>query len=154
MSKTSTVALLALVAALAFAAGAGFAADPPAQPHQHDEAFLKCADACNSCQRECDACGTHCAELIAQGKKEHVKTLQTCRDCGELCAAAARVTAAKGPFADLACTACAEACVRCGKACEQFADDPMMKRCADECKKCEAACREMIKHAAAGAPPK
>jgi hypothetical protein len=51
-----------------------------------------------------------------------------------------------GPFSDLICTACAEACARCAKACEQQPGDEHMKACAEECRRCEKECREMLKH--------
>ncbi len=114
--------------------------------HAHHEMFERCAKACNDCQRICDACGTHCAHLIAQGKKEHLKTLRTCQDCASFCATASQIVARGGPFADLICTSCAEACVRCGKACEEHRSDMMMRQCAEECRRCEQACREMLKH--------
>ena len=114
--------------------------DDPAVHH----AFDKCATACSDCQRACDSCDAHCAKLLADGKKEHLKTLQMCQDCSTHCAAAASIVARKGPFAELICKACAEACRRCGKTCERFPDDPMMKKCAEECRKCETACRHML----------
>jgi hypothetical protein len=84
--------------------------------------------------------------LVSQGKKEHLRTAGTCVDCADVCAAAAQIVARKGPFADLICTACADACKRCGDECEKHLNEPMMKQCADECRKCEKACREMLKH--------
>jgi hypothetical protein len=84
--------------------------------------------------------------LLSQGKKEHATTLRTCEDCADHCGSAARITARQGPFADLICTACAQACARCGKECEKFPEDAHMKKCAEECRKCEKACREMLKH--------
>lgn len=119
-------------------------ADAPAS--HHSAAFEACAKACDDCKRECDMCAAHCAKLVLDGKKEHFKTQQTCSDCAALCSTASRVTARGGPFSDLICTACAEACKRCGTACDQLKADAMMKKCADECKKCEQACREMLKH--------
>ena len=116
-----------------------------AVPGHHASAFDACAKVCGDCQRACDSCSTHCRHLLAQGKKEHEKTLQTCLDCADHCSTAARITARRGPFADLICTACAEACTRCGKECAKF-DDEHMKQCADECRRCEKACREMLKH--------
>lgn len=112
----------------------------------HSEAFDHCAKVCNDCQRSCDACATHCAHLAAQGKREHLRTLQTCQDCATFCAAAAQIVARHGPFSDLICRSCAEACARCGKACEEHSSDKMMKQCADECRRCEQACREMVQH--------
>jgi hypothetical protein len=73
-------------------------------------------------------------------------TLRTCQDCATTCSAAASIVARKGPFSKLICTACADACQRCGKTCEQYLDDPQMKKCAAECRECEKACRDMVKH--------
>jgi hypothetical protein len=134
-------AFAASLAALTFAASAVWA-----DQHQHDDHYMQCAKACDDCGRVCDACSAHCAKMAADGKKEHLKTMATCADCAAACKAASCIVARKGPFSDLICTACAEACKRCGDACEQMKDDPMMKQCADECRKCEKACREMLKH--------
>jgi len=109
--------------------------------------FLDCSKACDDCARFCDLCANHCAKLISEGKKEHLHTLKTCQDCSEICTAASRVVAKFGPFSDLICTACADACKRCGDECEKHQSDPMMKKCAEECRKCEKACRDMLKHA-------
>src|SRR5882672_4130947 len=96
--------------------------------------FETCAAACSDCQRECDACATHCAELLAKGERHHLSTLMTCRDCADLCSAAAHIVARHGAFAALVCQSCAEACLRCAKECEQHGkDDQIMIRCAQEC---------------------
>jgi hypothetical protein len=92
--------------------------------------------------------------MTSQGKSEHLKTLQTCQDCATFCAAAAQIVARHGPFAELICGSCADACAQCGKACEQFPHDEHMKQCADECRKCEKACREMVQHTGGKAPAK
>ena len=107
--------------------------------------FLICAKACDDCARVCETCSSHCARLLAEGKKEHQLTLQLCQDCAAVCSAAGRILAKDGPMSQLICTACADACKRCGDECAKHAHDPIMKQCAEECKKCEKACREMIK---------
>jgi hypothetical protein len=112
--------------------------------HEHHGAHEACAKACNDCQRACDSCATHCAKLVATGKKEHLTTLQTCQDCATHCSAAAQIVSRGGPFSDLICQACAEACKRCAAECNKHPGDEMMKKCADECLKCEKACREML----------
>jgi hypothetical protein len=122
--------------------------------HKHDAHFMDCAKACDDCARICDACAAHCTMLVADGRKEHLQTVRTCADCAAICRAAAVVTAHKGPYADLICTACADACKRCGEACNKFKDDDMMKKCAEECFRCEKACREMLKHVSAGGKDK
>lgn len=143
------LALGVLTWTMASALRSGSAADDqPGGHEQHAHAFHHCAKACADCQIACDSCAHHCAHMVADGKKDHLTTLQTCQDCATHCSAAACITARHGPFADLICTACAEACARCGKACEKFPDDKHMKACAEECRKCEKACREMLKHTA------
>ena len=145
----------AVLALILFVLSAGMAqttAGKPPQasapgPHdQHRSAMEACAKACSDCQRACDSCGTHCARLVASGKTDHFKSLQTCRDCATFCAAAAQMVAREGPFVDLMCKACAEACDRCGKECEQVPADAHMKQCAEECRKCAKACRDMLQH--------
>ena len=138
-----------LVAGLVIVGVAVLADDKKAPPPAHGEHlrhYTACAKACGECALACDECAAHCAKMLADGKKEHLKSLQTCQDCAAVCGSAACVTARGGPFSDLICTACADACKRCGDECEQMKDDPVMKRCADECRKCEKACRDMLKH--------
>lgn len=127
-----------------------------AAPFHGEDAVARCAEACSDCARMCDSCSTHCAELLARGKDEHLKTLHTCQDCADFCVAAAQIVARRGTFSDLICQSCAEACARCAKECEAHKDDRHMQACAEECRKCEKACREMVKaidhHHAAGKP--
>lgn len=137
--------LFVLLVAGTFALTARGADDKKADD-KHGGAFMECAKACDDCARTCDACAAHCAKLIAGGKSQHLVTLQTCADCAAVCKAASCITARKGPFSDAICTACAEACKRCGDACEKFKDDEMMRQCAQECRRCEKACRDMLKH--------
>lgn len=139
-------ALGTTVAALgAFAAGDAQGAHK-GEHHHGGTHYEKCAKACADCQLQCQACHHHCEELVAGGKKEHLKTLKLCVDCGDICALAANITARHGALSATICEACAKACDECGKACAQFTDDKHMQQCAEECKKCAAACREMLKH--------
>jgi hypothetical protein len=112
----------------------------------HAAHFDQCAKACTDCLRECESCAHHCAVLISQGQKEHIKTLATCADCAEFCGAAARIVAHQGPMANLICDSCAKACDTCGKACEGYPNDEHMQRCAKACRDCAKACRDMIDH--------
>lgn len=141
----STVALAALQ-------GTGFAqqkgkGDDGGHHGEHYEMLQACAKACADCQRACDACATHCARHLADGHKEHLATLMSCRDCATFCSAAAEIVSRGGPFAGLICESCTKACEECAKACEKFPDDKHMKACAEECRKCEKSCRAMVKHA-------
>ena len=110
----------------------------------HAAHFDHCAKACTECMRECESCARHCVHLVADGKKDHLKTVGTCSDCAEFCAAAAKITSHQGPMAVLVCEACAKACDSCGKECEKFPEDEHMKRCAKACRECAKACREMV----------
>jgi uncharacterized protein Yka (UPF0111/DUF47 family) len=112
----------------------------------HAAHFDKCAKACTTCMRECESCAHHCAHLIAQGQKEHLKTLGTCADCADFCTAAARIVSRGGSMAGTICESCAKACDICGKACEDLPNDEHMQRCAKACRDCARECREMIQH--------
>jgi hypothetical protein len=138
------VALAAL--GLVCPTGVGVFAGGKAGEKGHHEAFEKCAKACTHCLRECESCAHHCAHLVAEGKKDHLKTLGTCADCADFCTAAARIVARHGKMAVPICESCAKACDVCGEACEKFSDDKHMARCAKACRECATECRAMIKH--------
>lgn len=106
--------------------------------------FEACAKACADCARQCESCARHCADLMADGKKEHIVTLGNCADCAEFCTAAAKIVSRRGPMSAAICESCAKACDLCAAACEKFPDDEHMKRCAQECRTCAKACRDML----------
>jgi hypothetical protein len=118
-----------------------------AEDHKHSEIVDNCAKACTDCLRACESCARHCAGLVAEGKKEHLTTLGTCADCGDICGTAAKIVARRGPLMFTVCEGCAKMCDECGKECEKFPMDEHMKECAKSCRDCAKACREMIKHA-------
>jgi len=148
MNRLKLLALVGLMAVALLTPGSGMSADDKkGSADKHGSHFMDCAKACDDCARICDACAAHCAKMLADGKKDHLQTLRTCADCASFCSAASCITARQGPFSDLICTGCADACKRCGDACTKFKDDEMMKKCADECYRCEKACRTMVKMA-------
>jgi hypothetical protein len=116
------------------------------QPDSHHEHFAKRAKACADCQVSCDSCFRHCATLVANGKKEHVKTMHACVDCADYCALAAKLSARQSSFSATACDGCAKTCDECAKECEKFKDDKHTVDCAKSCRDCAKACRTMIGH--------
>jgi hypothetical protein len=106
--------------------------------------YQDCAKACGECALQCDICAAHCAKMLAEGHKDHLKTLQSCQDCATVCASAACIMARTGPYSMDICRACADVCKKCGDECAKFSSDATMKRCADECRQCEKACRDML----------
>src|SRR5262249_31518115 len=109
-----------------------------------------CMKACAACARQCESCFNHCAHLVAQGRKEHLSTLKTCVDCGDVCSLAAKVLARDGALAAPICDGCAKACDACAAACEKHPDDEHMRACAKACRECAKECRAMIRAAGAG----
>ena len=147
MHRHPLPSLIALVAAGLFAATANAQAAPKAaNPHAGHDA--ECAKACANCMQQCESCVRHCANLVAEGKKEHMKTLGTCDDCAEFCTAAARIVSHRGPMMNPMCEACAKACDTCAAACEKYPKDEHMIQCAKACRECARSCREMLKHSA------
>ncbi len=149
----AALALICLTGLDASAGGKAAGGKGTGEKGHHHGAFEKCAKACTECLRECESCAHHCAHLVAAGKKEHFKTLGTCIDCSDFCAAAARIVSRHGPMATTICESCAKACDTCGAACEKHMDDQHMTRCAKACRDCARECREMIKHAGHGTAP-
>ena len=136
-----TFLVLSFALALAGFAGVARAADADAH-HGH---FESCAKACADCQLQCDSCFHHCATLVADGKKDHAKTMHTCVDCADCCKLAATLTARHSSFAVPACECCAKCCEECAAACEKFHNDKHMADCAKSCRDCAKACHEMVK---------
>src|SRR5262249_16426057 len=73
----------------------------------HHGPYADCARACASCAFQCETCFTHCAKLVAEGKKEHLRTLRLCNDCGDICALAGKVVSRQGPLQVTICESCA-----------------------------------------------
>jgi len=137
--------VMALAFTLAVVGVDAFAQQAQAAEMKVDQKLQDCAKACSDCQRACDLCATHCANLLADGKKEHLSCLMHCRDCATCCAACSQVCASGGPLSAVMADCCAKCCDHCAKACEAFPDDAHLKACAEECRKCEKACKAVAK---------
>lgn len=142
------ISSLAIAAILIAAVGivAAFAQNPAKEGKEHaamkmdgSSALAKIAD---ECALACDGCASHCMEMLAQGRKEHLESVKTCLDCATICGAMARVAGRSGPFTSILATACAEVCRLCAEQCEKMGNDPHMKACAEKCRACEKACGE------------
>jgi len=107
--------------------------------------YARCAKACIDCRKACTACSKHCVSMVAAGMKEHVKSKSLADDCADICAAAANITARRGPMSAAICAACAKACDACGAECRKWPAMEPMKYCAQSCSDCAKACREMLK---------
>ena len=97
----------------------------------HHAMYASCAKVCADCLLECEKMTHHCSEMVAAGKKEHVKPMQTASDCGDFCALSAKLTARHSDLAPASCEACAKACDACAAECEKFSNMPEMKACGD-----------------------
>jgi hypothetical protein len=82
--------------------------------------------------------------MVKAGMKEHQKSAAISADCRDLCDAAAKICARKGPTYATACKACMDACAACGAECKKYPKMKPMADCAKACDACEKACREMI----------
>ncbi len=142
------VGALALTIAIFGVSAFALQAAPQAKkiPHtEHDAVMQDCAKACADCQRACDMCATHCAHLLADGKKEQLECLRQCQDCASCCVACDQICARGGPHAAVMAGCCVKCCEECAKACEAFPDDAHIKACAEECRKCEKVCKGIAK---------
>ena len=74
------IGVMALAFTLAVVGVDAFAQQAKAAEMKVDQKLQECAKACSDCQRACDLCATHCANLLADGKKEHLSCLMHCRD--------------------------------------------------------------------------
>jgi hypothetical protein len=121
--------------------------EPKSSPHHLSAEMEKCLKECARCAKECESCLSHCTDLVADGKREHVRTLRTCNDCGDMCAMAGKLIARNGAFMNPMCEACRKACDGCGAECAKYPHDEHMARCAQACKDCAKACKDMLQAA-------
>ena len=115
-----------------------------AQKAHAEGAHAECLKACQECSQECNETFHHCLMELAQGKKEHARSLRLAVDCAKFCNLSADLVASKSPLMVHSCAACAEACKACAAECDKF-DSTQMKDCAQACRACESTCRAMVK---------
>lgn len=112
--------------------------------HGLDKTHQECLEACGDCAKICDMTFHHCYEMVAQGKKEHAKSLHLVSDCAGFCSLSACMIAKHSPLMVHSCQACAEACAATAAEVGKF-DDEQMTRAAKALKECERSCREMVR---------
>jgi len=112
--------------------------------HHHDKMHEACLKACSDCARICDETFHHCYLQVAQGKKEHAKSLHLVSDCAGFCSLSACMIAKHSPLMVHSCASCAEACKATAAEVGKF-DSAEMKAAAKTLLACETSCREMVK---------
>lgn len=109
----------------------------------HDRVHEECLKACSDCAKMCDETFHHCYLQVAQGKKEHAKSLHLVSDCAGFCALSACMIAKHSPLMIHSCEACAEACEETAAEVGKF-DSKEMQAAAKTLLACEKSCREMV----------
>ena len=130
------------LATIARASDAKIIGDEPA--HRHDAIHKECLDACSDCARMCDETFHHCYVQVAEGKRDHAKSLHLVSDCEGFCSLSASMIAKHSPLMAASCMACAEACKMTAAEVEKF-DQPEMKAAAKALRRCVTSCNEMVK---------
>lgn len=127
------------------AVGVVLAGDEASAEDGHDHAKMghdACLKACSDCAKSCDETFHHCVMMVAEGKKEHAKSVQLLSDCAGFCALSACMIAKHSPLMGYSCMSCAEACKATAAEVGKF-DSPQMKAAAAKLIACEKSCREM-----------
>ncbi len=139
-------ALGAGAAGLAVASAASAAPQGPATgaAHRRDKMHEDCLKACSDCAKTCDETFHHCYVQVAEGKRDHAKSLHLLSDCAGFCSLAACMIAKHSPLMTYSCGSCADACRVTAAEVEKF-DGPEMKAAAKSLRACETSCREMVK---------
>jgi hypothetical protein len=130
----ATAAGLTAVAAMSEANAAQGANDD-----LHDRCAKNCAETMVACNRGFH----HCYRQVAEGKKEHAKTMRLCVDCADICGTAAALVARMSPLMAHTCKAAADCCEGLLAQCEKL-NDPEMKSVVEACGACAKSCREMV----------
>ena len=103
----------------------------------------QCAEACFDCEKMCNHAFHYCFKEVEAGKKEYLKAIHLCVDCGDVCSTSGKLVARMSPLMVHTCRACAESCDDCIAACEML-DAPDIKEFVASLRKCSETCREMV----------
>jgi predicted ATPase len=108
-----------------------------------DAVHQECLEACSDCAKACDMTFHHCLMQLAEGKREHAKSVQYAADCAGFCALSACNIAKHSPLMAYSCEACAESCKATLAVVSKF-DADEMKAAAKALTRCEKSCRSML----------
>ncbi|MDQ6763214.1 MAG: hypothetical protein M3015_11385 [Bacteroidota bacterium] len=90
-------------------------------------------DKCLKCWRTCE---DFIAHSIENGR--YVNTINICRDVAEMCSQCIKFEAQRSPFFEQLCEVCADICISCVKALNEYKNDDVM------CKKTAEACNDLV----------
>lgn len=110
---------------------------------RHDKEHEDCLKACSDCAKTCDETFHHCYVQVAEGKRDHAKSLHLLSDCAGFCSLSACMIAKHSPLMSYSCGACAEACHATAAEVGKF-DSPEMKAALKSLQACETSCRAMV----------
>lgn len=108
-----------------------------------DQAHADCLKACSDCAKACDQTFHHCYMQVAEGKKEHAKSLHLASDCAGFCSLSACMIAKHSPLMMYSCEACADACRTTAAEVGKFNSEEM-QNAARKLRECEKSCRTMV----------
>jgi hypothetical protein len=111
---------------------------------QLDKTHEDCLKACGDCAKACDMTFNHCFTMVAEGKKEHAKSMRLLGDCAGFCGLSACMIAKQSPLMAFSCGACADACAKTAAEVERFDDSGAMSHAAKALRACEKSCRSMV----------
>jgi hypothetical protein len=106
-----------------------------------DPAVRRCIDECVRCHEVCLSTIPYCLEQGGRHAGEDHITLLF--DCASICQTSADFMLRGSEEHPRTCAACAAICLRCAEACEQFANDEVMRACAASCRQCAESCEQM-----------
>src|SRR5262245_25291459 len=66
--------------------------------HHHDKTHADCMKACSDCAKTCDETFHHCYQQVAEGKRDHAKSLHLVSDCAGFCSLSAGMIAKHSPL--------------------------------------------------------
>ena len=132
------------------AGAAGFTAlsanaDEKSEDHccELDKLHADCLKACADCAKACDMTFHHCLTQVAEGKKEHAKSVQLTSDCAGFCSLSACMIAKHSPLMVHSCEACADACKATAAEVGRF-ETEVRQATAEKLRVCEKSCRTMV----------
>jgi hypothetical protein len=92
----------------------------------------QCIEGCKECQK--------CCVALEKSGGVDSETIQTAKDCAELCQTCSNFVLRESQFAAAVCKLCAEVCQSCAAVCERTSRGSIAKDCAAACRRCAETC--------------
>ncbi len=107
---------------------------------QLEQQMKRCIELCQRCHNVC----VGLVDSQSTGDRLSEALLRVLQDCAEICQTSTNFLLRGSKFHAQICGVCAEICLQCAAACEEFPTNSRMKEGAEICRQCAESCQMMM----------